>query len=229
MTVVEVRTRSRAHAILCLSLSLLAVFTLVIQVYAVPSVSYRLWRRGGYTDIWLNELLGVFQLDAVCSPDVVRVEFYLDDQLVLNATVPPFIWVFNTADFYTGQHTFNITVYDGVGESASITFEKTFIAQIPLSFFIVMGMLFSIPVMALVGKYFHSKRNKQTLKNGLSCIIFFEIVILIAFLLFFPEFILGGLIIFIIIDVLWILYNIREIKKAKKAPVVEKKSTSLAF
>jgi hypothetical protein len=53
-----------------------------------------------------SEIQGAFSLTAVGPEDLVRVDYYLDDQLLGSATQPPFRISFNTGDHGLGRHTF---------------------------------------------------------------------------------------------------------------------------
>jgi hypothetical protein len=52
------------------------------------------------------EIQGAFSLTAAGPESLVRVDYYLDDQLLGSATQPPFKISFNTGDHPLGRHTF---------------------------------------------------------------------------------------------------------------------------
>ena len=53
-----------------------------------------------------GEIQGAFSLTVGGPDDLVRVDYYLDDQLLGSTTTPPFKLSFNTGDFQLGRHTF---------------------------------------------------------------------------------------------------------------------------
>jgi len=52
-----------------------------------------------------GEIQGAFSLTAAGPDDLVRIDYYLDDQLLGRAEAPPFKISFNTGDHPLGQHT----------------------------------------------------------------------------------------------------------------------------
>lgn len=52
------------------------------------------------------EIQGAFSLTVDGPDDLVRVDYYLDDQLLDSATTPPFKISFNTSNLQLGRHTF---------------------------------------------------------------------------------------------------------------------------
>jgi len=73
-----------------------------------------------------SEIQGAFSLTADGPENLVRVDYYLDDQLIGSATQPPFKISFNTGDHALGRHTFiavGTTQEGGEIRSASRTLE----------------------------------------------------------------------------------------------------------
>ena len=70
---------------------------------------------------------GLWTFTAEVSPDVVFVDFYLDNQLQLNATVAPFKWQFNTADYALGEHMIRVVAYDSSGLTATAEKQANFV------------------------------------------------------------------------------------------------------
>ena len=63
-----------------------------------------------------GDIQGRFSLKVKSPDDIVRVEYYLDGDLVYEGSDPPFSWQFNTANFPEGRHTFSAKGFkaDGV-------------------------------------------------------------------------------------------------------------------
>ncbi|MQC25860.1 MAG: hypothetical protein DWG76_00205 [Chloroflexi bacterium] len=68
-----------------------------------PGLVLRLSRDFGYGGR-NNEIQGRFSMRAETSPSVVRVDFYIDDQLVHSQDTSPYRFNFNTNDFSPGTH-----------------------------------------------------------------------------------------------------------------------------
>lgn len=111
------RNLSRVLSLVCLGLVLASV---LVSAVGAPSLNLSSYKNNGYG--WGNDIGGLWTYTAEVSSDVVFVEFYLDNQLQLNATVAPFKWQFNTADYPLGEHMFRVIAYDSSGLTA--TFEK---------------------------------------------------------------------------------------------------------
>jgi hypothetical protein len=99
--------------------------SIVVPVTASPTVSLSIDKRFGFA--MFSDISGTFTLVARVSSDVVRVEFYLDDQLKLNDTSPPFQWDFDTTEYSLGLHTFKAMAYNDGGESANASTEANFV------------------------------------------------------------------------------------------------------
>jgi hypothetical protein len=66
---------------------------------------------GGFS----GDIQGRFSLKVSAPDDIVRVMYYLDDELVYEETEPPFKWQFNTASYSEGRHTFSAVGYKADG------------------------------------------------------------------------------------------------------------------
>jgi LPXTG-motif cell wall-anchored protein len=62
-----------------------------------------------------GEIQGRFSLKVRSPEDLVRVIYYLDDEVVFDGSDPPFLWQFNTANYPDGRHTFKAVGYRGDG------------------------------------------------------------------------------------------------------------------
>ncbi len=111
-------------------LMLMLVFVLVIPVTAQNEIETlvlgfnRDWGYGGFG----GEIQGRFSLRVKSPEDIVRVEYYLDGELVYEGTEFPFKWQFNTAEFSEGRHTFSAIGYKADGkEVRADSFDRIFL------------------------------------------------------------------------------------------------------
>jgi len=75
-----------------------------------------------------GEIQGRFSLKVKSPEDLVRVEYYLDGELVFEGTAPPFKWQFNTAEYPEGRHTFSAVGYQADGtEIRAAQFDRIFL------------------------------------------------------------------------------------------------------
>ena len=58
-----------------------------------------------------GQIQGSFSLKVRLSDDLVRVDFFIDGQLVHSDKQPPFQFKFNTIDYALGEHTFSAVGY----------------------------------------------------------------------------------------------------------------------
>lgn len=116
------RSLSKVLSLVCLGFILLFVLT---SAAAAPSLNLSTYKNNGYG--LGNDIGGLWTYTAQVSPDVVFVEFYLDNQLQMNATVAPFKWQFNTADYPLGEHTFRVVAYDSSGLTATVEKQANFV------------------------------------------------------------------------------------------------------
>jgi hypothetical protein len=133
-------------------------------VNSVPlSISLQFIKRRGF-DAGNLEIQGTFVVVAVVSADVVRVEFFLDEQLVLNDTEAPFQWELDTADYELGPHVFEGIAYNEQGESTQTSVTRIFVAGPPIWFFgIIVVIAGGSLLLVVVGSYCQlgSKRNSK--------------------------------------------------------------------
>lgn len=101
-------------------------FSSVVVVEAEPSVQLSLRRDWGYGGFG-GDINGRFTAIAQVSSSVIRVEFYLDQSLVLNVTQPPFEWRFDTNDFPLGEHVIVVKAYNALGEEATAEVTRIFV------------------------------------------------------------------------------------------------------
>lgn len=96
-----------------------------------------------------GDIQGRFSLKVSAPADIVRVEYYLDSELVFEGSEPPFRWQFNTASFPEGRHTFSAIGYkqDGTALHAA-PFTRVFLT--PEKAWSNTGSII-VPVLVLVG------------------------------------------------------------------------------
>ncbi len=96
-------TRRILNSGVCFLLLLLTTLPAVAW-QADETLTFRLNRDFGYAAG--GEIQGAFSLTAAGPDDLVRVDYYLDDQLLGSGDAPPFKITFNTGNYPLGRHTF---------------------------------------------------------------------------------------------------------------------------
>jgi hypothetical protein len=77
-----------------------------------------------------GEIQGRFSLKVKSPEDIVRVEYFIDDEKVFEGTEFPFKWQFNTANFPEGRHTFSAIGYKADGtEVHAESFTRIFLSS----------------------------------------------------------------------------------------------------
>ncbi len=77
-----------------------------------------------------GDIQGRFSLKVQSPDDLVRVVYYLDDEVVFEGREPPFLWKFNTANYSEGQHTFKAVGYRANGNVIqSSSFTRVFLSS----------------------------------------------------------------------------------------------------
>jgi hypothetical protein len=92
-----------------------------------PTVSLSFYKRLGFG--FFSDMAGAFTAIANVSSDVIRVEFYLDNQLKLNDSASPFQWDFDTSNYSLGPHHFEVIAYNSAGESAHDSRDVNFVQE----------------------------------------------------------------------------------------------------
>ncbi|MCW4023841.1 MAG: Ig-like domain-containing protein [Candidatus Bathyarchaeota archaeon] len=119
----------------CLFIVILAVMlSFVIVTQATPTVSISFYKDNGYG--MGGDINGYFTANAAVSEDVIRVEFYLDDELQQNDLTAPFSWSFNTEDYPLGEHTIEVVAYDSANQTASASATRNFVS-FPVDFVVI--------------------------------------------------------------------------------------------
>jgi hypothetical protein len=77
-----------------------------------------------------GDIQGRFSLKVSSPDDIVRVEYFLDGELVYQGNEPPFRWQFNTASFSEGKHVFSAVGYRADGSQLQAEeFSRTFLSS----------------------------------------------------------------------------------------------------
>jgi hypothetical protein len=128
---------------------------------AKPTLTLDFRRNNGYG--MGNNLNGDWTINTIISQNVTHVEFYLDDLLMLNDSVAPFSWSFNTGDYSMGSHTIKVVAYDSLGEAAIQEMPEDFI-EYPLLYVtgIISFVLIVTIVIFLLGLRSIKKKGQKT-------------------------------------------------------------------
>jgi DNA-directed RNA polymerase subunit RPC12/RpoP len=94
----------RGAAVLALALLLVLTTAFTASAQSEGGLIIEFHRDFGYAAG--GEIQGAFSLTAEGPADLVRVDYFLDDQLLGSAAAPPFKISFNTGNFAVGRHTF---------------------------------------------------------------------------------------------------------------------------
>ena len=130
---------------LCLLLVCLVFVLPCFLVAAAPTVSLSFYKNNGYG--LGGDMSGQWTVNTAVSPDVVYVEFYLDDQLQFNDTSAPFSWQFATENYPLGNHTIEAVAFDASGENATAQVQRNFV-DVPTTY--VLGIVIAVVVVVLV-------------------------------------------------------------------------------
>jgi hypothetical protein len=131
---------------------------------ANPTLSLTFYKDNGYG--MGNDINGFFTANAAVSSDVVRVEFYLDGQLVQNDTSSPFSWSFNTGNYTLGSHTIEAVAFDSANQTATASVTRNFVG-FPVGFVVAIIAVIVVALVAslVVAIYKIKKHNKQKAAN----------------------------------------------------------------
>jgi len=96
-----------------------------------------------------GDIQGRFSLKVSAPDDIVRVAYYLDDELVFEGSEPPFKWQFNTASYPEGRHTFSAIGFKADGtEVGAEPFTRVFLSS-ESAWSKTGGMV--VPILVIVG------------------------------------------------------------------------------
>jgi hypothetical protein len=128
-----------------------------------------------------GQIQGSFSLKVRSPDDLVRVEFYIDDQLVHSATPPPFQFKFNTAEYSFGEHTFSAVGFRSDNSMLSSSeFSRQFISaddawknvgKLVVPVFVLVGIvaLLGISGGVLIGRQKNFKFREYGIAGGAVC------------------------------------------------------------
>lgn len=155
------RNLSRVLSLVCLCIVLASALASAV---GAPSLNLSTYKNNGYG--WGNDIGGLWTYTAEVSPDVVFVEFYLDNQLQLNVTVTPFKWQFNTADYPLGEHTFRVVAYDSSGLTATVEKQANFVEYSFADSLVLIVVAFVVVVVVSLAVLLFRVRRKASTKSA---------------------------------------------------------------
>ncbi|MBL7164836.1 MAG: hypothetical protein ISS57_19785 [Anaerolineales bacterium] len=113
-----------------------------------------------------GKIQGSFSLKVRSPDDLVRVEFFIDGEIVHSTTEPPFQYKFNTANFSVGKHSFSAMGYRADGsQSVSSEFTREIIdaeqawenvGKLIVPLFVVVG---GVTLLGTLGTAFFSRKK----------------------------------------------------------------------
>lgn len=143
--------------VLCIVCLVLAFSTFASVVVAAPSLRLDFYKNNGYG--FGDDMQGQWTINTAVSSDVVRVEFYFDNQLQKNATSAPFSWSFNTDNYTEGKHALKVVAFDAAGATAESERQANFVG-FPVTFVAaIVGIVVAITVLALVVSVYRIKKS----------------------------------------------------------------------
>jgi hypothetical protein len=152
-----------------LSMAFIAAILAFGSVYAqTEALTLRLVRDFGYGG-FNGDIQGLFSLKATGPADLVRVEFYIDNNLIGEITKPPFNLQFSTDSYSLGVHQISVIGYSSSGQkylSNSIT-SKFVTPQSSMKFILpILGVVLLAVLIAALGPLLASRRKHGTLPMG---------------------------------------------------------------
>ncbi len=128
------------------------------MVQAAPSLKLNFYKDNGYG--MGNDMSGLWTVNTDVSADVAYIEFFLDDQLQLNATVAPFSWQFDTNNHTLGLHDIKAVAYNTLGETATSVSQRTFV-EFPVNFVaIIIAVVVVVSIVSVVLGIFVARRRE---------------------------------------------------------------------
>lgn len=146
----------RFHYLLLITIIVILTFGLVAE--AKPSLSLSLYKNNGYG--LGNDMNGQWTLNAAVSPDVVRVEFYIDGQLQLNDTTAPFSWEFNTGNYSEGQHYIKAVAFDAADETTIVQIDRNFVGFPTTFVFSIIAVIVAVAIVVLLVAVYRIRKKK---------------------------------------------------------------------
>jgi hypothetical protein len=158
------------------------LFTIILVLVAYQPVlaqetselNLRLSRDWGYSS-GTGKIQGLFTLKATGPENLERVVFYIDDQMIGEATQPPFQYQFNTDNYPLGVHTLAATGVTSDGrEVISNQYRQEFVAaeegwQTAAKIILpILGIVFGILILAYLVPALFGRGKRQALAPGVS-------------------------------------------------------------
>ena len=151
----NLRNLHKVLILVCIVVFLACAFNSAV---AAPSLSIKTYKNNGYG--WGNDMGGLWTFTAEVSPDVVFVEFYLENQLQLNSTDAPFKWQFNTADYTLGEHTIKVVAYDSSRLTETVEKQANFVEySFTDTLVIIVVVVIVVIVVSLIALLFRVRRK----------------------------------------------------------------------
>jgi hypothetical protein len=107
-----------------------------------------------------NDIGGYFTVNTNVSPDVLYVEFYIDNELQLNDTDTPFSWSFNTGNYTLGTHAVKAIAYDAMGVTATAVAERNFVEYSTNFLIIIIVIVVVVLAVSLVAALVWAKKKE---------------------------------------------------------------------
>lgn len=144
------------------------IFVLVLSclapaLSATPSLRLSWYKDNGYG--MGNDIGGYFKVNTEISPDVVYVEFYVDNELQFNDTFAPFSWSFNTGSYTLGTHAIKVIAYDSTGVTATAVAERNFVEFSTNFLLIIFVIVVVVLVVSLVAGLLYAKKKDEKRKS----------------------------------------------------------------
>lgn len=151
------------HATFATIIFVLVLSCLATSVSAAPSLRLSWYKDNGYG--MGNDIGGYFTVNTEISPDVVYVEFYVDNELQLNDTVAPFSWSFNTGNYTLGTHAIKAIAYDSAGVTATAVAERNFVEFSTNFLVIIFVIVVVVLAVSLVAVLLYAKKKDAKRKS----------------------------------------------------------------
>lgn len=146
--------------LIIIALIALAALPAVYTATAAPTINLSLYKNNGYG--MGQDIAGQWTLNTETSSDVIKVEFYIDDQLQQTDNTAPFSWQFNTNNFTTGTHTLKAVAYNATAESQTATLQRNFVEDNTSNILVIIVVVaVVIVVIAVVVALYRIKKNKR--------------------------------------------------------------------
>jgi NADH:ubiquinone oxidoreductase subunit 3 (subunit A) len=146
--------------LIIIALIALAALPALYTATAAPTINLNLYKNNGYG--MGQDIAGQWTLNTETSSDVIKVEFYLDDQLQQADDTAPFSWQFNTNNYTIGTHTLKAVAYNAAAESQTATLQRNFVEDNTSNILVIIIVIAAIVVaLSVVVALYRIKKNKR--------------------------------------------------------------------